>query len=82
MKLDRGSIRAMAVAAQIGTSVAASVAIGIGGGYLLDRWLNTRPVFTLLGIVVGITAAGYTIYELDSSFRERRPGPPKGQDAP
>jgi ATP synthase protein I len=77
MRLDRRTVRAMAMAAQIGTSIAASIAIGIGGGYLLDRWLHTRPIFTLLGVVIGLVAAGYTIYEMDVQLREHRPGPPE-----
>ena len=77
MKLDRRTMRAVALGAQIGTSIAASIALGLGGGYLLDRWLHTRPVFTLLGVLVGILAAGYTIYELDAQLREPRSGPPK-----
>jgi ATP synthase protein I len=31
----------------------AEVVIGGGIGYLLDRWLHTRPVITLVGGVLG-----------------------------
>ena len=35
------------------------VAIGLGffGGYLLDRWLGTMPLFALIGLVLGVAAA-------------------------
>jgi hypothetical protein len=31
----------------------------LGGGFLVDRWLGTRPVFTLLGVAVGLAAGFY-----------------------
>ncbi|MHB0874949.1 MAG: AtpZ/AtpI family protein [Anaerolineae bacterium] len=68
MKLDRSTWRAMAAATQLGTAVAASLGLAMGGGYLLDRWLGTRPVFLLLGIVVGLIAAAYTIADLAKQF--------------
>lgn len=70
MKLDRSTWRAMAVATQIGTAVAASLGLAMGGGYMIDRWLGTRPVFLLLGIIVGLVAAGYTIADLAKQFDE------------
>lgn len=30
---------------------------GIGGGVLLDSWLNTRPVFILIGLFGGLLLA-------------------------
>jgi F0F1-type ATP synthase assembly protein I len=56
--------RALALAAQLGTAVAASLGLAIGGGLLLDRWLKTWPVFLLLGIAVGLLASWYTIASL------------------
>jgi F0F1-type ATP synthase assembly protein I len=41
-----------------------SVAIGLGGGLLLDNWLNTSPIFTLIGMVLGIGAAMVTIWNV------------------
>jgi F0F1-type ATP synthase assembly protein I len=36
----------------------------IGGGVLLDNWLGTSPVFVLIGVALGMAAAGYSLYEL------------------
>jgi hypothetical protein len=36
----------------------------IGGGIFLDRWLDTSPVFTLIGMGLGLASAGYSLYEL------------------
>ena len=33
-------------------------------GLLLDSWLHTSPIFTLIGMVVGIAAAMYTIWDV------------------
>jgi F0F1-type ATP synthase assembly protein I len=30
-----------------------------GGGYLLDRWLNTGPWFPLVGLAIGLCLAFY-----------------------
>lgn len=63
-------MRALVLGAQIGISIAASLGLAIGGGYLLDQWLNTRPVFLLLGVLVGIIASGYTVIELARQFED------------
>jgi hypothetical protein len=36
----------------------------IGGGVLLDRQFGASPVFTLLGVALGLVAAGYQLWEL------------------
>lgn len=41
-----------------------SLLLCIGGGVLLDRWLGTSPVMVLIGMVAGLIAAGYSLYEL------------------
>jgi hypothetical protein len=30
----------------------------------LDRWLGTSPILTFVGLVLGLGAAGYSLYEL------------------
>ena len=37
---------------------------GRRGGLLLDNWLHTTPIFTLMGMVLGIGAAMYTIWDV------------------
>jgi F0F1-type ATP synthase assembly protein I len=48
----------------IGIRMGVSVAIGLGGGLLLDNWLGTRPIFTLIGMILGIAAAMYTLWDV------------------
>jgi F0F1-type ATP synthase assembly protein I len=38
--------------------------IGVGGGLLLDSWLGSSPLFTLIGVGLGIGAAMYTIWDV------------------
>lgn len=38
----------------IGWYIAISIGGGAFGGLLLDRWLNVAPLFTLLGLGLGI----------------------------
>ena len=53
-----------ALGLDLGIRLGVSVAIGLGGGLLLDNWLNTTPVFTLIGMVLGIGAAMVTIWNV------------------
>ena len=48
----------------LGIRLGVSVAIGLGGGLLLDNWLRTSPIFTLIGMVLGIGAAMVTIWSV------------------
>jgi ATP synthase protein I len=52
------------LAFDIGIRMGVSVVIGVGGGLLLDNWLGTRPIFTLIGMVLGIAAAMYTLWDV------------------
>lgn len=64
------------LATGLGISVVASLVIFIGLGIVLDQWLDRSPVFTLVGVAVGLVAAGYQLYELVLvSDRKRRNGP-------
>jgi len=48
----------------LGMRLGLSVVIGIVGGVLLDGWARTSPLFTLLGVVVGVGAAMYSIWDV------------------
>jgi F0F1-type ATP synthase assembly protein I len=52
------------VALDLGLRLGLSVVIGVVAGVLLDNWLNTSPLFTLLGVAVGIGAAMYSIWDV------------------
>ena len=54
----------MGLAFDLGLRLGISVILGLGGGLLLDAWLGTSPIFTLVGMVLGIAAAMYTIWDV------------------
>jgi F0F1-type ATP synthase assembly protein I len=56
----------------IGWYVAGSIGLGVGGGWFLDRQLNTRPVFTLIGLGLGVLAAFTGMIRLLNQFGKKR----------
>ena len=52
------------VAFDLGLRLGISVILGVGGGLLVDGWLHTSPIFTLVGMVLGIGASMYTIWDV------------------
>lgn len=60
-----------ALGLDLGIRLGVSVAIGLGGGLLLDSWLQTLPIFTLIGMVLGIGAAMVTIWHVARDAMKR-----------
>jgi F0F1-type ATP synthase assembly protein I len=61
MRRRQGRLRSLsgtAMLSTIGLTLAFSTIIGVGIGYLLDRWLHTDPIFTVIFLVIG-TIAGF-----------------------
>ena len=48
----------------MGWYIAFCIIAGAGGGLLLDRWLDTKVLFTLLGMVLGSGVAFYGVYRM------------------
>jgi F0F1-type ATP synthase assembly protein I len=44
----------------LGLTLAVTILVCAALGYLVDRWLGTSPIFTLIGLVLGIAAAVLT----------------------
>jgi F0F1-type ATP synthase assembly protein I len=47
----------------MGTTLAVTVLAGLGGGYWLDGQLGTRPLFFVVGGLVGLGAAMYHFWK-------------------
>lgn len=69
---ERQDWRAIGAASGLGCSIVASLLLCIGGGILLDRWLGTSPVLTLVGVVFGLVVSGYLLYQLATMNPPRR----------
>lgn len=54
----------LGLAFDLGLRLAISVILGLGAGLLVDSWLHSSPWFTLVGMLVGIGAAMYTIWDV------------------
>jgi F0F1-type ATP synthase assembly protein I len=42
-----------------GFQLALAILLFLGAGFLVDRWLHTKPIFTVIGVVVGLGAGMY-----------------------
>lgn len=73
---QRASLGAAGAAAGLGCAVVVSLLVLIGGGLWIDQVAGTTPVFTLIGVALGLAAAGYQLYELTRiGVKDREPGP-------
>lgn len=74
--LQDRDLHAIGIASSLGFSLVATLVVLIGGGVLLDQWLDTTPLFTLVGVAVGLIAAAYQLYELTLlGQKDRENGP-------
>jgi F0F1-type ATP synthase assembly protein I len=64
----------------IGWYLAISIVGGIVGGLLLDGWLDTKPLFTLLGLVLGMVVAFYGAYKALRQVMAETSSKTKGTD--
>lgn len=55
--------KAMDLVSQITTISLVSVLPAVGG-YFIDKWLGTEVIFLLLGLALGMTAAGFQMASL------------------
>lgn len=55
--------RAVRAAAGSGFEFAASVAAFALGGFFLDRWQGTSPMWTLIGTGIGFVGGGYNLFK-------------------
>lgn len=70
--------QSMGLAATLGFGIAISLAVLAGGGVWLDTKLDTAPLWSLVGLVLGLIAAGYQLYELVLASRKDRENGPLG----
>ncbi len=59
---------ALGLAFRVGVELVSAVAIGVGIGWLLDQWLDTRPWLMLVFIFLGGAAGILNVYRMASGF--------------
>jgi ATP synthase protein I len=70
-KDDQAPAADLGIAFDLGLRLGISVILGLGGGLLLDSWLHSSPIFTLIGMVLGIAAAMFTIWNVAKGAMRR-----------
>ena len=48
----------------VGFFIGGCIVLGVFAGLWLDNTLNTKPVFMLVGLVLGIVVAAYGVYQM------------------
>ena len=52
------------VGLRVGAELVAALAVGVGIGWLLDRWLHTKPVFLAIFLLLGGAAGVRNVYRI------------------
>jgi len=61
-----------------GFQLAFVVLLFLGAGVLVDGWLHTKPIFTLVGVLVGLGAGMYAFIVRVIAESPKRQGPAGG----
>lgn len=77
-KSDR-DLQSIGVATTLGFGIAVSLAVFAGGGVWLDTKFDKAPLFSLIGLAIGLIAAGYQLYELALASQKNRENGPLGR---
>lgn len=72
-------LQSIGVASTLGFGIALSLAVMAGGGVWLDTRFDTAPLWSLVGLVLGLIAAGYQLYELILASQKHRENGPLGK---
>ena len=77
---ERRDLRLIGAATGLGCSIVAALVLCIGAGIWLDDRFGTKPVLTLIGVALGLAAAGRQLWELaklSGKKEQTRPASPR-----
>ena len=60
----RQLFKSLGFLSSVGISLVAAILIGLAMGYYLDQWLDTRPLFTMIMMLIGIISGFRNVYIL------------------
>ena len=64
----RSQASGLALAWRIISELVAGVAVGVGIGWLLDRWLDTRPWLMVTFLFLGMAAGCYNVFRVAQGY--------------
>jgi len=64
----------MGVGLRVAADLVAGVVVGAGIGYLLDRWLGTKPFLLMLMLVLGFVAGIMNVYRTAQNYEKQNKG--------
>ena len=59
---------ALSLAFRVGIELVSAVAVGLGIGWLLDKWLDTKPWLMLVFIILGGCAGILNVYRMARGY--------------
>jgi F0F1-type ATP synthase assembly protein I len=65
---DYRDYNAFALLGQVGLYIAGGALLGVFVGHLIDSWLHTTPVATMIGLLLGLAVGIYGVFRLISSL--------------
>lgn len=68
-KENQGSTQGgLGAALRIGVDLVAAIIVGVGIGFLLDLWLDTKPWFLILFFLLGAAAGMLNVFRVASGY--------------
>jgi ATP synthase protein I len=77
--LSGGEGNLLGMAFRFGVELVSALAVGLGIGYLLDRWLDTSPWMMVVFFFLGATAGILNVYRATLSLGMGGPGAGQGE---
>jgi ATP synthase protein I len=76
MRDNRSPWRALGGLATVGITLVVAITLATIGGYFLDDWLGSKPLFTLIGLAVGIATGAREFFRMIKRLeKEEHDGP-------
>jgi len=67
-KWDDDTRGALGIAVRVGVELVAAIGVGVGIGYLLDKWLDTMPWLLVAFFLLGAAAGMMNVYRVMSGM--------------
>jgi len=78
-RVDLDTLKQSATVGSVGLEMGISVVIGFLVGHYLDKWLDTRPIFTIIWIGFGFGAAAKALYRTYKHAKRVTEDKPEGE---